>query len=424
MEVLERSAHEIDCVLTDIYMPGISGMDLLMHVREHYPDLPVIMLTGKADVNSAVGAMRAGAYDYLVKPIDTGETLAGSINRALTHHRLLARNRYLEERLELSDRFGGMVGESPAMLRVFEVIDNVAVTDATVLILGESGTGKELVARSIHDKSKRSKKRFVAVNCGALTETLLESELFGHERGAFTGADSKRKGLFEEASGGTLFLDEVGEMSLATQVKLLRALQEGQVRPVGANKDRAVDVRVIAATNRNLKREIEQKRFREDLYYRLNVINVELPPLRSRGDDVITLAHHMLAKHASRMGRKVRGFEPDAIELLQRHDWPGNVRELENALERAVIMTDGETITAASLPGNLRSSASPGSVEIGIDSLSFAEARAQFERHYLSRILDDCEGNVSQAAKKADMDRSNFRRLLQRHGVSGALDKK
>ncbi len=421
LTLLDQHAGEIECVLTDLYMPGVSGMDLLMYVRERWPEISVIVLTGNADVQTAVTAIRAGAYDYLVKPIDTGDALPTVLRRAIEHHRLLTRNRYLEQRLDAAERFGGLVGSSRPMRQVYNTVSHVAATDATVLILGESGTGKELVARSIHEQSARAGRPFVAINCGALTETLLESELFGHERGAFTGAVARRHGLFEEASGGTLLLDEVGELSAATQVRLLRVLQERHVRPVGSNRSIPVDVRVLAATNRNLEDEVAARRFREDLFYRLNVVAVELPPLRARGDDVLLLAHHFLEKHAARHRKSVTGIEPRALEALVAHDWPGNVRELENAVERAIVLNGTPLITLDSLPSALRGAASSGTHRpSGTIEVPLVEARARFERRYLSEILDNAQGSLTAAAKQAGMDRSNFRRLLKRHGIRSA----
>jgi two-component system, NtrC family, response regulator HydG len=425
MLLLEKQASEIDCVLTDLYMPGVSGMDLLMHVRQAHPELPVVVVTGNADVPAAVTAIREGAFDFQLKPLRS-ETLTVALGRAIENRRLKDRNRFLEQRLEVSQRFGGIVGNSPAMRHVFELIANVASTEATVLITGESGTGKELVARSLHDQSLRSTHPFVAINCGALTETLLESELFGHERGAFTGADSKRRGLFEEANGGTLFLDEVGELTPSTQVRLLRVLQERCIRPVGSNHARPIDVRIIAATNRDLDLEVRERRLREDLFYRLNVVRVELPPLRERGEDVLLLAHHLLGKHGSRLGKPGMRFASDALEALAGYEFPGNIRELENAIERAAIMTNDELVTLQALPAPLRPSSAGSSSRLRVAavelSLSFNEARQRFERTYIDQVLADSAGNLSQAARRSGMDRSNFRRLLERHGVRGAAN--
>jgi two-component system response regulator HydG len=421
MLLLEKQAQDIDCVLTDLYMPGVSGMDLLMHARQANPDLPVVVVTGNADVPSAVTAIREGAFDFQLKPLSS-ETLTLALGRAIEHRRLKHRNRFLEQRLEVAQRFGGIVGNSPAMRHVFELIANVAATDATVLVTGESGTGKELVARSLHDHSLRATRPFVAINCGALTEALLESELFGHERGAFTGADSKRRGLFEEANGGTLFLDEAGELTPSTQVRLLRVLQERCVRPVGSNHARPIDVRVIAATNRDLELEVRERRFREDLFYRLNVVSIELPPLRERGEDVLLLAHHLLGKHGSRLGKPGIRFASAALEALAAHDFRGNIRELENAIERAAIMTHDDIVGVEALPAQLRPRPASSSSRLrAAPDLSFNEARHRFERSYLDQVLEESGGNLSQAARRSGMDRSNFRRLLERHGVRNSL---
>jgi two-component system response regulator HydG len=422
MQLLEKPEREIECILTDLYMPGVSGMDLLMHVRQASPELPVVVMTGNADVPSAVTAIREGAFDFQLKPLSS-ETLTLALGRAIEHRRLKDRNRFLEQRLEVSQRFGGIVGNSPAMRHVFELIANVASTDATVLISGESGTGKELVARSLHEHSPRATRPFVAINCGALTETLLESELFGHERGAFTGADTKRRGLFEEANGGTLFLDEVGELTPSTQVRLLRVLQERCIRPVGSNLARPIDVRVLAATNRDLDLEVRERRFREDLFYRLNVVSIELPALRERGEDVVLLAHHLLGKHGSRLGKPGIRFASEALEALTAYEFPGNIRELENAIERAAIMTSDDVVTPEALPAPLRprSNSSSSRLRAALD-LSFNEARHRFERSYLDQVLADSGGNLSEAARRSGMDRSNFRRLLDRHGVRGVAN--
>jgi two-component system response regulator HydG len=419
MDLLERHESDVDCVLTDLYMPGVSGMDLLMHIRQTNPELPVVVVTGNADIPSAVTAIREGAFDFQLKPLSS-ETLTLSLGRAIEHRRLKNRNRYLEQRLAVSQRFSGIVGTSPPMRHVFEMIANVAATDATVLVTGESGTGKELVARSLHEHSPRATRQFVAINCGALTETLLESELFGHERGAFTGADSKRRGLFEEASGGTLFLDEVGELSSCTQVRLLRVLQERCVRPVGSNHVRPIDVRIIAATNRDLDVEVRERRFREDLFYRLNVVSIELPALRNRGEDVLLLAHHLLGKHGSRLGKTGMRFSAEALEALAGYDFPGNIRELENAIERAAIMTADDTVTLRALPAQFRSESSRPRARAAVE-LPFNEARIRFERNYIDQVLEESSGNLSQAARRSGMDRSNFRRLLERHGVRNLI---
>jgi two-component system response regulator HydG len=356
-----------------------------------------------------------------VKPFDSAEKLTGALARALEHKRLGDRNRYLERRLELAERYEGIVGTSRAIRNLVSLIESVAPSEATVLVLGESGTGKELVARAIHQRSRRATGPFVAVNCGAIAESLLESELFGHVKGAFTGALEGRKGIFEEAAKGTVFLDEVGELPLAIQVRLLRVLQEHKVKPVGANQERPVDVRIVAATNRDLSAEVSAGRFRQDLYYRLNVVAIETPPLRERLEDVALLAQHFLEKHGARHGRNVKTFAPGAIELLARYPWPGNVRELENVIERAVVLARGEVIGESELPSVVKGTA-PMSTRTRAKTidLPLAESRAEFERRYLSDLLARVNGNLSSAAKIAGLDRSNLRRLLRRHQIEVA----
>jgi DNA-binding NtrC family response regulator len=425
LEALESAAGRIDVVLSDIHMPDLSGLELLAAVRERWPTVVVTLMTGQAELDSAVQALRLGAYDYLVKPVDPFETLSPALRRAVEYRRLVDRNRYLQRRLDASERFEQMVGGSPAMQRVHDLIASVAPTDATVLVLGASGTGKELVARAIHAQSGRSSKTFVDINCAALAESILESELFGHVRGAFTGAVGARRGLFEEASGGTLFLDEIGELSGSTQARLLRVLQEGEVRPVGSNESRSVDVRVIAATNQDLARAVKDREFREDLYYRLNVVPIELPPLRDRPEDIIPLADHFLKKRGERVGKQVTGIDPEALGLLTRYSWPGNVRELENAIERAIILAGGEVITPELLPPPLRGGARtpPGQSLLGADRLlPLADARSAFERQYVQRALELARGNITEAAQLAGVDRSNFRRLMRRLDVEPASD--
>jgi DNA-binding NtrC family response regulator len=411
LALLDQHAHEIDCVLTDLYMPGVSGMDVLMYVRERWPEISVIVLTGHADVQTAVSAIRAGAYDYLVKPVDTGDALPTVLRRAIEHHRLLTRNRYLEQKLEAAERFGGLIGNCHPMRQVYSSVSHVASTDATVLVLGESGTGKELVARSIHEQSARAGRAFVAINCGALTETLLESELFGHERGAFTGAIARRHGLFEEASGGTLFLDEVGELSSATQVRLLRVLQERHVRPVGSNRSIPIDVRVIAATNRDLEAEVRSGRFREDLYYRLAVVRLSVPPLRERPEDIEAIAKQF----AAHVG--LHEIPPHILEQLKARAWPGNARELRNVVQAYAALgnlpeTSGSTSTVLELAlGDL--------VDV---NRAYADQKDElcerFTRIYLQALVARTGGNQTMAARLAGLDRSYLGRLLVKHGLS------
>jgi two-component system NtrC family response regulator len=346
-------SHDLDLVITDMRMPGMDGMEFLARLHSQQPELPVIIMTAYATVEKAVEAMKRGAFDYITKPFKNDE-LKLTIRKAIEMHRLVRENRLLSRELQQRFSFGSIVGQSRAMRKVYGLIEKVAQTRATVLITGESGTGKELIARSIHFNSPRRDKPFVSVSCSALPESLLESELFGHERGAFTGAYTLRKGRFELADGGTLFLDEVGEMSPALQVKLLRVLQEMDFERVGGTRTIRVDARVVAATNRDLKRDVEKGRFREDLYYRLRVVQIEIPPLRERRDDIPLLVHHFLDKAAEANGVKVKRVGEEAFNLLYQYEWAGNVRELENVIERAVILCSGEEIGPDDLPDEIR----------------------------------------------------------------------
>jgi len=344
------------------------------------------------------------------------------VRKAVQHKQLLDRARFLEDALDNRERYEDLVGSSIKMKEVFELVESVSYSTATVLIQGESGTGKELVARATHYRSPRRDRPFVAVNCSALTESLLESELFGHMKGSFTGATADKKGLFETASGGTIFLDEIGEIPLSMQVKLLRVLQEGEVKRVGANDTRMVDIRVIAATNKDLQTLMKEGTFREDLYYRLNVITVVLPPLRERADDVPALAYHFLTRYNEKLGKKVTGLEADVLEVLQIYSWPGNVRELENVIERAMVLARGETLHMRDLPPHLREGSFSTNADMDdFGNLSFNAAKKlavqAFERRYLKQVLVRTDGNISSASREAGLDRSNFRRILKKHDL-------
>jgi DNA-binding NtrC family response regulator len=437
IEYIQRTPPDV--ALVDMMMPGLGGLEVLAHVKAADAALEVILMTAFADVDSAVEAIKAGAYHFLTKPFYSNDAVAHAVLKAAEHRRLADRARRLEQVLLSKERFGELIGDSPRMLEVYRLIEGVSPTSSTVLILGESGTGKELVARAIHQQSPRSKKPFVAVNCGAIPKELVESELFGHLRGAFTGAQTARSGLFESADGGTILLDEVGDLPLAAQVKLLRALQDGEIKRVGADESRTVDVRVLAATNVDLLDRIRSGQFRQDLYYRLNVIAMELPPLRERGDDVLLLANHYLQKFARSMGRDAKHLSSDAVRALRSYDWPGNVRELEHAIEHAMVLAQRDVIAAADLPFGRHStvpavagktSAAPSVAEdaggeqggrsLGADlsDLPYAEAKkkllARFDEEYTSSLLVITGGNMSEAARRAGLDRSNFRRLLKR----------
>ncbi len=345
--------YDLDAVITDMKMPGMDGMAFLERIHIQNPDLPIIMMTAYGSVEKAVEAMRKGAFDYILKPFKN-EELKLTVRKAIDHHLLVCRNRYLTRELQERYQFGKIIGKSASMQRIYQLIEKVAPSKATVLITGESGTGKELIARAIHFNSPRRELPFISVNCGALPETLLESELFGHERGAFSGAVNLRKGRFELAHEGTLFLDEISEMSPPLQVKLLRVLQEMEFERVGGSQTLRVDVRMVAASNRILKEEVAQRRFRSDLYYRLNVVHVHLPPLRDRTDDIPLLVNHFLAKYSQEGNHSLIIIEPEALRRLLDYSWPGNVRELENVIERAVILSNGERIMVKDLPQEVR----------------------------------------------------------------------
>lgn len=346
LEIAESA--DIDLVLTDMQMPGMDGFSLLQAIKTSKPDLPVIMITAYGEVEKAVRAMQNGAFNYITKPFNNDELVA-SIKKALEHCALAKENTRLQNEVRSRYGFDHIIGKNQAMQKIYDLIDKVAPTPSTVLIAGESGTGKELVARALHYNSPRSQRPFLSLNCAALPETLLESELFGHERGAFTGAIAMRKGKFEAADTGTIFLDEIGEMPLALQAKLLRVLQDKSFERVGGNKNIKVDVRIVAATNKNLKEEVDENRFREDLYYRLNVVSVVIPPLRDRIDDIPLLVDHFIKKYAAQAGRPDLQITPESMRLLATLPWPGNVRELENTIERAAILCSGTKITPADI---------------------------------------------------------------------------
>ncbi len=408
--------------LTDLRMPGMDGLEVLRTIRRIDPEALVILFTAFATVETAVEAVKEGAFDYIPKPF-SADQLQLVIERALTQRRLLEENRRLREQLTETYRFENIVGRSRPMAQVFDLIKKVAASEANILVVGESGTGKELIARCIHANSHRAARAFVPVDCASLPEHLLESELFGHERGAFTGAIATRRGLFEEANGGTSFLDEVGDIPLPLQAKLLRVLQERQVRRVGANRFIDVDVRVICATHQNLADMVQKEKFREDLYYRLNVISLPLPPLRDRPGDIPLLAYHFLRRYAAQSGKEVKGIAPETLELLETYPWPGNVRELQNVIERAVVLAEGEMVTPTQLPANLRLPQKVPTAMVA-DHLSLKKAKQQwveaFEREYLIALLNKHQGNISQAAKTAGVDRKTIHRLLKRYRIEPA----
>jgi DNA-binding NtrC family response regulator len=413
-------AEAYDLVLTDLALgSGPSGMDVLRCARAAAPDCPVVMITAHGSEKIAVEAMRLGAEDYVPKPFDNDE-IRLVVRRALERTQLARENRALRERIERDYGLGGLVGGGPAMKRVFEALRKVAPTDLTVLVRGESGTGKELVAQALHDLSPRRERPFVAVNCAAIARELVESELFGHERGAFTGADARRAGRFEAANGGTLFLDEIGDMAPATQAKVLRVLQEKRFERLGGTTPISVDVRIVAATHRNLEAEVAAGRFREDLYYRLRVVEIALPPLRERREDLPALAQRILAQVAERHARAPRSLTAAALAALARHPWPGNVRELRNALERAAVLCEGDAIDARDLQLEPAAAALPDD-----PSVPFSEAKRrvteEFERAYLLRALRAHGGNVSHTADAIGMVRQSLQQKMRELGLREAL---
>jgi len=410
----ELEQEAFDVVLTDLSLPGLSGLELCERVTANRPDVPVIVMTAFGSMETAIAAIRSGAYDFVTKPIDL-DLLTVALERALRHRALTEKVRVLSQAIDQAGRFGELVGHSEPMAALFEQLRRVATTEVSVLIAGETGTGKELIARGLHQASPRAGRSFVAVNCPALPETLLESELFGHKRGAFTDAREDRVGLFLEANRGTLFLDEVGELPLAFQPKLLRVLEERTVRPVGSNAETAVDVRILAATNRDLDAAVAEGRFREDLFYRLNVVQLRVPPLRTRATDILLLAQMFLERAAARSARPVTGLSEAAAEKLLEYSWPGNVRELRNAIERAVAMTRFERVAVEDLPEKIRAYRAPQLILGGQDPGELATLE-EIERRYILHVLDLSGGNRTMAARILGLDRKTISRKLARYG--------
>ncbi|MGE0398209.1 MAG: sigma-54-dependent transcriptional regulator [Kofleriaceae bacterium] len=406
--------EEVDTVITDLRMPEMDGLQLLERIAQQRSGVPVIVVTAFGSMDTAVAALRAGAYDFVTKPF-TLDVLALAAARAVKHRRLTDEVMKLRARVA-TGRGGALVGESAAMREVVALIDRVAETDASVLITGESGTGKELVAREIHARSKRHDGKLVAINCAAMPPSLLESELFGHVKGAFTDAKASHAGLFAAANGGTLFLDEIGELPLSLQPKLLRVLQERVVRPVGGDREIPIDVRLITATNRDLETAIEDRTFREDLYYRIHVVHVPLPPLRARGADIMLLAQSFLVDAAARFDKGVRGFSPAAAEKLSAYSWPGNVRELANAIESAVALARFAELGVEDLPPKIQTF-TPAKIEIAGSDPTDLEPLDEIERRYIVHVLDACGGNQSLAAQVLQIDRKTLHRRLKSYAM-------
>lgn len=410
-------AEDFDVVVTDLNMKGMSGTTLCARVAADRPDLPVVVITAFGSLETATAAMRAGAYDFVTKPFEI-DSLAMTLERAVQHRALRDEVKRLRRAVDASHRFEELLGKSEPMLNVYSLLSRVADVDANVLITGESGTGKEVVARALHARSARKAGPFVAINCAAVPPGLLESELFGHAKGAFTDARNARTGLFSQGDGGTIFLDEIGDLPLMLQPKLLRALQERTVRPVGSDRETPFDARIVAATNRDLEDALEQRSFREDLYYRLNVIRVALPPLRARGADVLLLAQAFIERLAASMGKSVTGLTPPAAERLLAYDWPGNVRELQNCIERAVALTPFDKVTVEDLPDRIRTYRASLAPLIVSDDPRELLPMEEIERRYVVRVLDAVAGNKRAAAQILGFDRRTLYRKLERWGMA------
>lgn len=413
LQVLER--FDCDVLVTDLRMPGMSGVELCQRVHTSWPQLPVVLVTAFGSLETAVAAIRAGAYDFITKPIQVPELLL-TLTRALEHRRLKEENQQLREAAAEQRLPSTMIGQSPAMQAIYAVVNRVAATDATVLITGESGTGKELVAQAVHQRSARAAAPLVAFNCAALPESMIDSELFGHARGAFTDAKALHKGLFVQAHGGTLFLDEIGEMPLGMQVKLLRALQERVVRPVGGEREIGFDARLVAATSRDLQTDVAEGRFREDLFYRLNVIPIHMPPLRARGHDILAIADYYIQRFALRFDKPVTGLSAPAADKLLAYSWPGNVRELQNCLERAVVLAQSEWIMLDDLPEHICAFERTHFL-VPLESPLELLPMVEVERRYILQVLTALHGSKSQAALALGFDRRTLYRKLKAYGL-------
>ena len=411
-----QEEHRFDCALVDLRMPGMDGLELLQRLRETDTDIEVVVMTAFATVETAVEAMSLGARSYIRKPFNNDEVLL-VVRNALEHRSLIDQNRYLVREIEKRYGLEGLIGSSRAMQDLYHLIERVAPTDSTVLILGESGTGKELAARAIHLSSPRGKAKFLPVNCGALPRELIESELFGHEKGAFSGANTRKVGLFEAAHGGSILLDEIGDLPLELQVKVLRVLEAKEVRPVGATTAKRVDVRILCATNANLERKVKEGTFREDLFYRLSILPIQLPPLREHREDIAELVEHFIQEGNQRLSRSITGIAKDALRQLMESEWPGNIRELQNTIERCMILCDGSEITLQDLPspGKRTNPVSNGGL---VDpEIPFAQARENFERLYLKALLEANDENVTQSANVAGLSRRYLQELIKKHSL-------
>ncbi len=412
------AGERFQVVMTDLKLPGINGLEVLDHVKTVDPACQVLVMTAYASAETALSAIKKGAYDYITKPFKIDEARI-AVDRALEKYRLVSENLFLKQALEQREGYGDLIGTSSAMQKVFHMVARVAPSKTTILVHGESGTGKELVARAIHRQSGFADGPFMPINCGAIPENLIESELFGHKKGAFTGAHTDQEGLFVAAEGGTVFLDEIGELPQPVQVKLLRVLQEQKIRPVGASQERQIKCRIIAATNRDLRQEVQDGNFREDLYYRLSVIPIELPPLRDRGGDVRLLLEHFLHHYAQELNNPVQGISGPAMELLLRHDYPGNVREMQNIMQRAVTLETTDFITVDSLPPELRNGRTrhPTSVQVTPDGVDMESLVEDLERNLIEQALDLTDGNKTEAAKLLGITFRSLRYRLDKYNL-------
>jgi DNA-binding NtrC family response regulator len=417
----ERIVKEsLDLLITDIRMPGVGGVELLRIAREHDPGLAVLVLTAYPTVQTAVEAMRLGAVDYIVKPFQPEELLT-LVRRLLESKHLRDENQLLRRQVERPFAFGELVGQSLAMRQVFEQVQRIAESDVDVLIVGETGTGKELVARAIHQRSQRNRGAFVPVDCGAIPNELMESELFGHERGAYTGAQTRSLGLLEFANNGVFFLDEIGQLPVRLQAKLLRVLQERKIRRVGGMKEIDLNVRILAATSLNLEEEVRQNRFRLDLFHRIHVAQIELPPLRERAGDIPVLVEHFLMRYAKEMGKDTIKINPEVVEVLANYSWPGNVRELQNVIKRTLALAPQAAITLQDLPDEIVARAGESSNQAGGGFFPLRERRlAAFEKQYFQALLQSCRGDMTGAAREAQLPRGTLYRLLKKHGLDPA----
>ncbi len=412
--IARLAGTSFDAVVTDLNMREVNGLELCERIHSGHTDLPVIVITAFGSLETAVAAIRAGAYDFVTKPFDTDQ-LVLILNRALQLRALQDEVKRLRQKVASTERFPGILGESTAMKRVLELVGRIAESDVSVVITGETGTGKELIARALHAASRRKEGPFVPVNCGAVPETLLESELFGHVKGAFTDAKAARKGLFLEAHGGTLFLDEIGAMPLTVQAKLLRAIQERRVRPVGGDKEVEFDVRFVAATNRDLEQAVEEGTFRDDLLYRINVVNINLPPLRMRGNDVLLLAQQFTSDFARQAGKQITGLSGNTAERLLGYSWPGNIRELRNCMERAVALAHYTEITPEDLPDRIRTCTQGPRGPMFVDDPTEFVPLHEVERRYILRVLEAAQGNKTLAAEILGLDRKTLYRKLEQY---------